>query len=682
MPGPPPIMRRGVSSYYSQTSFVSPIPEEMPEAMRAGGSIASSRAIPSSWGSRPDGFDIDVYADNLEDDYEPEGRAESSSSQHDDTAGLVRQASLGKKAKPTLRTINSSDDTPQARKMDFSKPGIIGRAAVAAGAAGGAVAAGLGNRDDGSSARSGNRTVLLDSSSSDSRNSSRENLQLPGAAPPTSPLPRSRSPLASPIDPDGARFGDNTNSSGFTEKLPPQRRPPRLDIDAVREAEARGSLTSLPDLIRRATRLAGNLDRGKTASRLGLWDIMNAESDAGEKNGHDHAEQRRSGSISDILASFPPPALGTPTGERPTSRWPSPFTGSGLQQEYFNQDPAMNEKPAKKKGRRCCGMPLWAFLVVLLVLFCLIAAAVIIPVALIVLPKTENMSSTAAADTTSSCSQSTPCDNGGVSVLTNNQCRCVCVNGFTGSSCSTASDASCTTMEETVVTEGQKNVTIGNAIPRLLTSASTSFDIPLGNQDLLSLFSSSNLSCTTENALVTFDGKSSKRFYILPEGPEEIQSYVANEASTIIEKRHIVDEFMVVRRDDAVATTNGIVYEATSTAAAAATTAATTSTSAAASSTSASSSADTTSSGLNLTQDVIDFARIVVLFIFDQTNELTSAVMAQEKIQTFFTGDSSTNMTMGMSSTNFTLNFSAFSITLQNGTVVGGKGNGSGGLST
>lgn len=40
-------------------------------------------------------------------------------------------------------------------------------------------------------------------------------------------------------------------------------------MDAVRDAEARGSLTSLPDLIRRATRLASMMNEGKRpASRL------------------------------------------------------------------------------------------------------------------------------------------------------------------------------------------------------------------------------------------------------------------------------------------------------------------------------------------------------------------------------------------------------------------------------
>lgn len=47
------------------------------------------------------------------------------------------------------------------------------------------------------------------------------------------------------------------------------RRPPKLNLNAVRDAEARGSLTSLPDLIRRATKLASMMNEGKRpASRL------------------------------------------------------------------------------------------------------------------------------------------------------------------------------------------------------------------------------------------------------------------------------------------------------------------------------------------------------------------------------------------------------------------------------
>jgi hypothetical protein len=45
-------------------------------------------------------------------------------------------------------------------------------------------------------------------------------------------------------------------------------------MDAVRDAEARGSLTSLPDLIARATKLAAMMDRGKRpGSRMALNDF-------------------------------------------------------------------------------------------------------------------------------------------------------------------------------------------------------------------------------------------------------------------------------------------------------------------------------------------------------------------------------------------------------------------------
>lgn len=59
----------------------------------------------------------------------------------------------------------------------------------------------------------------------------------------------------------------------LSEKRPEGRRPPRLDMEAIRNAETRGSLSSLSDLIRRATRLASNLDRGRTASQA---DLVNA----------------------------------------------------------------------------------------------------------------------------------------------------------------------------------------------------------------------------------------------------------------------------------------------------------------------------------------------------------------------------------------------------------------------
>src|SRR5204862_5937365 len=84
---------------------------------------------------------------------------------------------------------------------------------------------------------------------------------------------------------------------------PDSRRPPQLDIGAARRVEPRASLTSLPDLIRRASTLAKNLDRGRTASRLGVA-LDPPEGSRESKN-----PSRQSESISEILASFPPPGF-------------------------------------------------------------------------------------------------------------------------------------------------------------------------------------------------------------------------------------------------------------------------------------------------------------------------------------------------------------------------------------
>ena len=670
-PGPPPV-RRGPSSYYSHASFVSPIPEEMPESLRGGGSLASSRAIPSSWGSRPDNFNIDDYEDDIAEE-SPTIMGSPGSSQHSE-AGLVRQASLGKKAKPTLRTIVSSDEVPtSSKKQNPDARGVVGRALVAAGAAGGVAAAGFGGKDRTGSPETGNRTLMVETSSSES--------DIPKVA-------------SSPDADTGTGMG---RMPSLSEKRPDARRPPRLNMNAVRDAEARGSLTSLPDLIRRATRLASNLDRGRTASRLGMLDMLNAEA----RNSPSPLirelkieERRRSGSISDILASFPPPALGTPTGERererPISQWPTPFSPSKQQQYYNEKDISSDGNKSAKRGRRCCGMRLPVFLLLMVVLFLLIAAAVVVPIVfLIILPRMRNASAgSAAADTSpDACASSNMCQNNGVEVFQSNQCRCVCVNGFTGSTCAVARDASCTTFQQ----GSTSNATVGDAIPRLLSTSSANFSIPLDNQDILSLFSFSNLSCTTENAIVTFNTQSSKRFYIPPVeptwAPEDLvipvvqaRNVLMPHGGTPVIQTRDLQEDLSPRQGGAVATTNGILYQPQPTSAADSTQGPTTiATSQAATTTS---SASNSPSGLNLTSDVIDFARLVVLFVLDQTNQLDSAVSAQEKIQNFFSGTmSSMRMPMGMmSGQNFTLNFSDFSILLQNGTVVGGKGNGNGGL--
>jgi hypothetical protein len=295
--GPPPTSRRGNSSYYSQTSYVSPIPEESPRTQPSHESYASSAAIPTSWGSDSPGFrfeDDDEYEDDYQDSRqgkdEPieEGRESRESNNDDeDDRGLIRSASLGKRAKPSMITTKSSDSVrPSPMQQQASKLERMGVLAPVGGVAAKGLTASrtrdgqretvwpmIGNPD--SPLASG--TGLIDKSSSNSEESIPQVVRAitkdePAPNYTTTSDPNTNAILgaynaASGLAPRSIT-PSRTPSPGFS-RLSAVRRPPRLDMDAVRDAEARGSLTSLPDLIRRATRLAAMMDRGKRpASRL------------------------------------------------------------------------------------------------------------------------------------------------------------------------------------------------------------------------------------------------------------------------------------------------------------------------------------------------------------------------------------------------------------------------------
>lgn len=520
--GPPPSARRGPSSYYTQMSYVSPIVEESETRSVATrsrhGSYASSNVFPTN----KDDFypDDDLLSDD--DETITSERGTISPSEHDDRSGLVkqspalvRQASLGRRTKPSLMTIKSVDSFGSAGKKRATG------AAAGAGAVGvsGALLAarnGVASRPGRSSLSNG--TSLMDASTSSSesvttmRNLNSKAADYDGYESPTHPLQQATRPIAL------------ADRAGL-------RRPPRLDMDAVRDAEARGSLTSLPDLIRRATRLAANLDRGKTASRLGL--------DFWEGGALEKKDMRQSG-LSDMLAAFPPPGQDTPlrsgtpnAADHRMSKWPSAGAGSRLGMT----DSAMSNEKSKKR-RRCCGMPFWTFITLLIVLVFIIAAAVVIPVVLIVIPN-QNKSNTSPAQASQSSSGSNnsgetstgtavlpaptastgsgqcdgviTCQNGGIAILNSDRsCNCVCINGFTGRTCTNNDATGCTT---TTVAATANNATVGSGIPRLIELATNDFNIPLDATRILSLFSSLSLSCAAENALITFNGLASRAIH-------------------------------------------------------------------------------------------------------------------------------------------------------------------------
>jgi hypothetical protein len=201
--GPPPSARRGPSSYYTQMSYVSPIAEESDtrsELMRSRhGSYASSNVFPT----HPDDFyeNDDLFSDDGSTITSERGTI--SPAEQDDRRGLVqqspallRQASLGRRTKPSLMTIKSVDSFGKGRS-DSTK---FGAAAIGAGAS-----------------ASGARNVGASSSSSSLRN-----MQLAGGASEPDPLEYSSQ--------EGTRATTLADRAGM-------RRPLKLDMDAVRDAE-------------------------------------------------------------------------------------------------------------------------------------------------------------------------------------------------------------------------------------------------------------------------------------------------------------------------------------------------------------------------------------------------------------------------------------------------------------
>ncbi|KAF7183133.1 hypothetical protein CNMCM7691_002968 [Aspergillus felis] len=633
-------------------SSVSPIPEELSDSPTIlQGSYASSRVIPSSWGSAPAGSEIlEAYLDVESDD-----DRDSPTNVHEGDSTLVRQASLGKRGKPSLRTIpkpSSPSPVSTVEERSISK-------VVPAGTASEKMAAGPKN------GRHSVSTISTDSSELD-----------PEKPPIVVDLSGQHPALQHTDDDMGSRQKElgilPRAAPTMSDKRPGGRRPPRLDLGAVRAAEARGSLTSLPDLIRRATKLATNLEHGRTASRN---DLLN---DGTRTIGQGH-NGRQSGSIKDILASFPPPA-GTPEVR---SSWPDFFRRTPMQHLRSRETcPETDEEKGQRRSRRCCGMPPWLFIVVCLLIICVILVAVLVPVFLVAVPNNKSTSM-------SQCEKTAPCENGGVSVSSGSICSCVCANGYTGSRCTVAGDASCVTTE-IVQNSTSKNATMGSDIPRLFEEASSNFSIPLDSMSIMALFSQNNVSCTTENSLVSFKGlastsnKARRASLVEPVGDRLVSKDsdpAGEESAPSSTTRDIPTQTLAAR--GSVGTENGILFDESYTSTAAATKATPSSGTVTEQTTKGTPSPKPTSTPTPsaIPAKVLDFSRIAVLYIFEKTAVFNAAMQSEGNIETYLAHSYSTSQTgtlgIDLSASgikgNFTLNFDVFTITMPNGTVVGGK---------
>ncbi|KAH0288827.1 hypothetical protein M436DRAFT_65827 [Aureobasidium namibiae CBS 147.97] len=636
--GPPPSARKGPASYYPQADHVAPIIEET-DSQRGShrglhdskSSFASSNAIPIGI-SRHLANQHDMRQNKASPFQDYYGDSDGSEPEQMVRPVPVRKASIGRKSTPVLTTIKNGDSRPdsQTRPLDQSRRG--------------------GNLEDTS-------YPMVDMSPEErsersfpqlsTRTSSSDILGRDAMVPQAEKPIREKASLSTLGLSEKSAAHDLEKQATLADRVG-SKRPPRLNVDAVREAEARGSLTSLPDLIRRATKVASNLDRGRTASRLGLNFF-----DDDAQQAHDQ-DNRRSGSLSDILASFPPPGLATPTGSRGSKRGSRgsrvPWS-SNLQHSSLPSTSDLGEEPEQR--RRCCGLPLWLFLTILLLMVILIAAAVIIPIVLVVIPQQNTVHSSASASALAMCQKSLDCKNGGINILgSDGSCSCLCVNGFAGSECTQASSASCTT----TTVGSMNNVTLGDSIPRLLTDSATIFSIPLNATNLLGLFASSKLTCTSENALVAFNGLSARSV------PERVTEITPSPTKVLAAR---ADSTSVA---GAAVTSNGIVFASGSPSDVPSSSASTSFDTSAPSSSSSSLLSDSTT---------LDFARVAVLFVFQISGQLNNAIAAQENLQSYFTsGTTSTGQQMNVSSIDLGADISAnleqHSVTLANGTVIGG----------
>ncbi|EFR02563.1 hypothetical protein MGYG_05559 [Nannizzia gypsea CBS 118893] len=646
------------ANFYPMGSSVSPIPEEFPSPVQRNvKSFASSKVIPSSWGSAP--FEtVDLkYEEMPETGHGTDG---GSSAYNEDemaqalkaksalrtrmkgnleppagsrpTSSLARQISLGKTGTGELRTINITRNDPPSmhnRTMSERSIGVPSEA--------------------GSVTSSGTIGIAINPSL-------RANIpdhHIPpsfhnpsGQLRPSRLRANSHSSVES-IDDQEEPEGDevpiihkqSTNDSEFRDvELGGSRSlgrrvsqfsdlaPPGLNLEA-KEKEVRSSLTSLPDLIRRATKLASNLDRGKTASKApaGVFEMKSANPESKNK------DRVYSGSIADMLDSFPPPGVQTPG---PNSGHPGDDSKG-----------KSNEVDVPQTRRRFCGLPAPALIVFCIGLVLLFAGIITIPLA--VAGKPRNHSPTPET----SCELQAPCKNGGMSIGTPGTCSCVCPEGYRGSTCGVLTDRDCVIADLKDNRKLRHDAIVGSAIPRLLQNSLESFEIPLDVAKIIHLFETENVACTTENALVTFNGRNQKRGlpmpkdpakdamtleYVLPARRRAVKANVAGRAPqglipTTTATIHTTPTRRPTRTPSPTTTgTSSPTGTATTTRSSSRSTSPPTSTRTSTSTTSTPTSPPTT---VNPSQNMLDFARIAILYIFEKTELFSAADAAHNAIQ-------------------------------------------------
>lgn len=360
-----------------------------------------------------------------------------------------------------------------------------------------------------------------------------------------------------------------------------------------------------------------------------------------------------------MLASFPPPGLATPESR---GSWPVFFGRSNLRNvEPLGSHDDGPDTPRRKKT--CCGISRKLFVIICIIIFIIVVLAVLLPVFLVAVPRERSSKDTA-------CETSNPCHNGGVSVSSGNECSCVCSNNYTGSQCTVVNDGSCIT---SLIQDGSgmKNASMGNTLPTLFEVSKKTYDLTLDPVTIMALFSMNNVSCKTENTLVSFSevtsDNSTKARRSLELSPNPLLHGADERPEVPVPTTTTGPTPVLAARSEA--TMNGILYDdtgsstSTGTSTSTPTDAAVTATKIQPTPTGA---APTT---ISVPQNVVEFSRLAVLYILQKTGSIDTAMSSENDIQDYLV-DSYANATWPTQRVGaFMVDYDNLTITLPNSTV-------------
>ncbi|CAD6498780.1 BgTH12-04440 [Blumeria graminis f. sp. triticale] len=310
--------------------------------------------------------------------------------------------------------------------------------------------------------------------------------------------PQSRLTLETGYDPSGqdneinrmSIQAANLRKSELFSRVSAMHRPARLDMNAISAAEARGSLTSLTDLILRAKKLESLIDQGKRPGSNIDFDSFNSTQFTTESM--DQMDMSSAHSSRQItITPEPIPGLSK--------------SGISAGDENLRANSVSNNNKNVAPSRLYCGFSRGIF-IALILLATLIVAITLALVFFFVRSKQHPTAKTLITLDNCATSEKSQCQNSGIPyLLGDGSCACICSNGFTGVTCNKAEAIDCST---TMIVG--KNSTLGSSIERLIIDARPEFNIPLNASSVLANFNAADLSCTNENSLVTFNGKSTR----------------------------------------------------------------------------------------------------------------------------------------------------------------------------